>query len=138
MKINQINLSYIQCQKLSKENTPNSKDPKNQAKLHEDTTYQIQNSCKQHIKQQWSYKAVYLGMVPSGLIPCSRQYNSQHEFPTWIPACPIWILIISLIFCVSQFLPLMQTKNHKEEKESAKERKQRRFFDCICFISLEL
>lgn len=136
MKINQINLSYIQCQKLSKENTPNSKDLKNQAKLHEDTTYQIQNSCKQHIKQQWSYKAVYLGMVPSGLIPCSRQYNSQHEFPTWIPACPIWILIISLIFCVS-VSPCDANKNHKEEEESAKERKQRRFFG-ICFISLEL
>lgn len=30
-------------------------------------------------------------IVPSRLIPCSRQNNSQHANPTWTPACPIWI-----------------------------------------------
>ncbi|KGL85637.1 hypothetical protein N309_00062, partial [Tinamus guttatus] len=27
-------------------------------------------------------------MVPSGLIPCSKQYNSQHELPICTPAWP--------------------------------------------------
>ena len=30
-------------------------------------------------------------------IPCSRQYSSQQEFPTWIPAWPMWIEMHSLI-----------------------------------------
>lgn len=29
--------------------------------------------------------------VPSGLIPCSRQNNSQHANPTRTPACPTCI-----------------------------------------------
>lgn len=33
--------------------------------------------------------------VPSELIPCSRQNNSQHANPIWTPACPIWININS-------------------------------------------
>ena len=33
--------------------------------------------------------------VPSGFSPCSRQYNSQQEFPIWTPACPTWIEITS-------------------------------------------
>lgn len=36
------------------------------------------------------------GMDPSGAIPCSRQYNSQHELPICTPACPTWIEIHSL------------------------------------------
>jgi hypothetical protein len=41
-------------------------------------------------------------MRPSGWMPCSRQYSSQQEFPTWMPACPMWMLIISLIsLCLS-------------------------------------
>lgn len=28
-------------------------------------------------------------------VPCSKQYNSQHAFPIWTPACPIWIEITS-------------------------------------------
>ena len=32
-----------------------------------------------------------LGICPSGWIPCSRQYNSQHALPIWQPACPIWM-----------------------------------------------
>ena len=32
---------------------------------------------------------------PSGLIPCSRQYNSQHAFPIWTPAWPTWTEITS-------------------------------------------
>ena len=39
-----------------------------------------------------------LGIMPSAWMPCSRQYSSQQEFPTWIPACPMWMLMISLIF----------------------------------------
>lgn len=35
------------------------------------------------------------GMWPSGWIPCSRQYNSQHALPIWTPACPTWIEIHS-------------------------------------------
>lgn len=27
--------------------------------------------------------------VPSILMPCSRQNNSQHADPTWTPACPM-------------------------------------------------
>ncbi|KFQ95081.1 hypothetical protein Y956_06197, partial [Nipponia nippon] len=27
-------------------------------------------------------------MMPSGLIPCSRQYSSQQELPIWTPAWP--------------------------------------------------
>ena len=37
------------------------------------------------------------GMVPSGCMPCSRQYNSQHAFPIWAPAWPMWIEIHSLM-----------------------------------------
>lgn len=37
-----------------------------------------------------------LGIWPSGWIPCSRQYSSQHAFPIWTPACPTWIEIHSL------------------------------------------
>ncbi len=29
-----------------------------------------------------------LGIWPSGWIPCSRQYNSQHALPIWAPAWP--------------------------------------------------
>lgn len=28
------------------------------------------------------------GIWPSGWIPCSKQYSSQHELPIWIPAWP--------------------------------------------------
>ena len=30
-------------------------------------------------------------IVPSGWMPCSKQYNSQHEPPIWTPAWPMWI-----------------------------------------------
>ena len=36
------------------------------------------------------------GICPSGWIPCSRQYNSQHALPIWTPAWPTWMLIHSL------------------------------------------
>ena len=36
-----------------------------------------------------------LGIWPSGWIPCSKQYNSQHAFPIWTPAWPTWIEIHS-------------------------------------------
>jgi len=36
------------------------------------------------------------GIWPSGWIPCSKQYNSQHALPIWTPACPTWIEIHSL------------------------------------------
>ena len=29
-----------------------------------------------------------VGICPSGIIPCSRQYNSQQAFPIWTPAWP--------------------------------------------------
>lgn len=29
------------------------------------------------------------GICPSGWMPCSKQYNSQHAFPIWTPAWPI-------------------------------------------------
>ena len=32
---------------------------------------------------------------PSGRMPCSRQYSSQHELPIWTPAWPMWIEIHS-------------------------------------------
>ena len=37
------------------------------------------------------------GIAPSGWIPCSRQYSSQHALPIWQPACPMWMEITSLI-----------------------------------------
>ena len=40
---------------------------------------------------------IHLGMVPSGSMPCSRQQSSQQALPTWIPAWPMWMLMISLI-----------------------------------------
>ena len=36
-----------------------------------------------------------LGIWPSGWMPCSKQYNSQHTFPIWTPAWPTWIDIHS-------------------------------------------
>lgn len=36
-----------------------------------------------------------LGIWPSGWMPCSKQYNSQHAFPIWTPAWPTWIDIHS-------------------------------------------
>ena len=36
-----------------------------------------------------------LGICPSGWMPCSRQYNSQHALPICTPAWPTWILIHS-------------------------------------------
>ena len=35
------------------------------------------------------------GIWPSGCMPCSKQYNSQHAFPIWTPAWPTWIEIHS-------------------------------------------
>lgn len=32
------------------------------------------------------HTVVSAGMVPSGWIPCSRQYNSHVELPIWTPA----------------------------------------------------
>lgn len=34
-------------------------------------------------------------IMPSGWIPCSRQYSSQQAFPIWTPACPTWMDITS-------------------------------------------
>ena len=36
-----------------------------------------------------------LGIWPSGWIPCSKQYNSQHALPIWTPAWPTWTEIHS-------------------------------------------
>ena len=36
-----------------------------------------------------------LGILPSGWIPCSRQYSSQHALPIWTPAWPTWTEIHS-------------------------------------------
>ena len=36
-----------------------------------------------------------LGIWPSGWMPCSRQYNSQHALPIWTPAWPTCIEIHS-------------------------------------------
>ena len=38
------------------------------------------------------------GIWPSGWIPCSRQYNSQHALPIWMPAWPTWTDRTSRIF----------------------------------------
>lgn len=35
-------------------------------------------------------------MMPSGSIPCSKQYSSQQELPIWTPAWPMWTEIHSL------------------------------------------
>lgn len=32
-----------------------------------------------------------LGILPSGWMPCSRQYNSQHALPICTPAWPTWM-----------------------------------------------
>ncbi|RLV95322.1 hypothetical protein DV515_00012909 [Chloebia gouldiae] len=32
-----------------------------------------------------------LGMLPSGWMPCSRQYSSQQALPICTPACPTWM-----------------------------------------------
>ena len=54
---------------------------------------------KNKLRYQTVPKVMSVGICPSGWIPCSRQYNSQAEFPIWIPAWPTWIDITSLIFC---------------------------------------
>lgn len=36
-----------------------------------------------------------VGTCPSGWIPCSRQYSSQHALPIWAPAWPTWMEIHS-------------------------------------------
>ena len=36
-----------------------------------------------------------LGIWPSGWIPCSKQYSSQHPLPIWTPAWPTWTEIHS-------------------------------------------
>merc|ERR1712200_164189 len=38
------------------------------------------------------------GIWPSGWMPCSRQYNSQHALPICTPAWPTWIEIHSRMF----------------------------------------
>merc|ERR1719484_222334 len=53
------------------------------------------------------------GIWPSGWMPCSRQYSSQHALPHWIPAWPRWIEITSRIF-VGWWL-LGQTQEEERE-----------------------
>ncbi|KAK3931186.1 LOW QUALITY PROTEIN: 30S ribosomal protein S2, partial [Frankliniella fusca] len=37
------------------------------------------------------------GIWPSGWMPCSRQYSSQHALPVCTPACPTWTEMHSLM-----------------------------------------
>ena len=47
-------------------------------------------------ESSWLPMVLSLGMVPSGCMPCSRQYNSQQALPIWTPAWPTWTLMHSL------------------------------------------
>ncbi|KYN19816.1 hypothetical protein ALC57_07862, partial [Trachymyrmex cornetzi] len=52
-------------------------------------------SLKKVLKQSFEPDTLSDGMVPSGWMPCSRQYNSQQELPIWTPAWPTCIDIHS-------------------------------------------
>lgn len=53
------------------------------------TIFPLLVSLKNVLKQSLEY-VIFLsgGILPSGSIPCSKQYNSQQEFPIWTPAWP--------------------------------------------------
>ena len=44
-----------------------------------------------HYNIRWSC------LIASDWIPCSRQKSSRRALPTWIPPCPMWIEMTSLI-----------------------------------------
>lgn len=49
-------------------------------------------SLKKVLKESSPPPVVFsVGICPSGWIPCSRQYSSQHALPIWDPAWPTWI-----------------------------------------------
>ena len=45
-----------------------------------------------------------VGIMPSGWMPCSRQYSSQHALPIWAPAWPMWMEMHSLMVAAVQQL----------------------------------
>ena len=56
-------------------------------------------------------------IVPFIRMPCSRQYNSQHELPIWTPAWPTWIEITSRIFVTKvKFLKSRVKRFRSDEK----------------------
>ena len=60
---------------------------------------------------------------PSGWIPCSRQYSSQHELPIWTPAWPTWILIHSRCIATATYmhsLSLVMIQNTDHNKTLSK------------------
>jgi hypothetical protein len=65
-------------------------------KTHLGTCFPAPVSLKKVLKESSPPPMVLsLGIWPSGWIPCSRQYNSQHALPIWTPAWPTWIEIHS-------------------------------------------
>lgn len=61
------------------------------------TCFPVPVSLKNVLKLSSPYPIVLSdGICPSGWIPCSRQYNSQHALPICTPACPICMDIHSL------------------------------------------
>lgn len=67
----------------------------------------------------------YVMRLPSGWMPCSRQKSSQHALPSWIPACPTWTQIISLIPVL--LLPRATERNTTKETKKNSETNQSRF-----------
>ena len=62
-----------------------------------------------------------LGIWPSGWIPCSKQYSSQHALPHCTPAWPTWIEMHSL--CRKNNLSVLKFSFYDSKN----------VFDC-CFI----
>lgn len=80
-------------------------------------------SLKNVLKQSFVPDNLSDGIVPSGCIPCSRQYSSQQELPICTPACPTCIdihsrckIIIFLVPHISHY-PDHNCARKKEEEE---------------------
>ena len=60
------------------------------------TCFPCEVSLKNVLKESSPGPIISSRMKPSLSIWCSKQYNSQHAFPIWQPAWPMWIEIHSL------------------------------------------
>ncbi len=82
-----------------------------------------ENNSEQYGGMQESLEE-YVMRLPSGWMPCSRQKSSQHALPSWIPACPTWTQIISLI---PVLFPRATEQNKTKETKKKSETNQPRF-----------
>jgi hypothetical protein len=82
-----------------------------------------ENNSEQYGGMQESLEE-YVMRLPSGWMPCSRQKSSQHALPSWIPACPTWTQIISLI---PVLLPRATEQNKTKQTKTNSETNQPRF-----------